>query len=71
MMSKNAGNCIHTDSAGVPDERLVNQGIPDLHTTIHAHFLIIRFGIVAENLHYFLTHEADGFYDPQIVEMPG
>jgi hypothetical protein len=42
-----------------------------LHTTIHAHFLKIRADIVLEDLHYFLTHEADGFYDPQILEMPG
>ncbi len=42
-----------------------------LHLIIHAHFLKIRFGIVAEKLHYFLTHETDEFYDPQIVEMPG
>ena len=42
-----------------------------LHLIIHAHFLKIRFGIVAENLHYILTHETDGFYEPQVVEMPG
>jgi hypothetical protein len=49
----------------------LKQDILDLHTTIHAHFFKIRAEIVLEDLPYLLTHKADGFYDPQILEMPG